>query len=97
MEESNQTNVCSFCVFSPCFVESHGERHMERARRCKLRRGNENKNVRFFLYRIIARESFGVLGNDNRVRLPRCMERCVKGVCPNEEGSIFIGCQERNS
>ena len=36
IEESIHTNVCSFCEVSPCFVERHGERHMERDRRCEL-------------------------------------------------------------
>ena len=96
IEESDQTNVCSFCGFSPCFLERHGERHMERARRCELRTGNENKNVRFHLHKLIIRDRFGVLGNGNRVSLPRCMERCIKGRHPNEDGSVFIGHQERN-
>ena len=78
MEESNQTNVCSFCGFSPCFIERHGERHMVRARRHKLLTGNENKNARFHLYMLIIRDRFGVLGNGKRVSLPRFIERHIK-------------------
>ena len=96
MEESNQTTVCSFCGFSTFFVERDGERCMEKALRHKLRTGNENKNVRFHLCRLITRGRFGALGDGNRVSLPRCMERHIKGRHPNEDGSVFIGCQERN-
>ena len=69
---------------------------MERDRRRKVRTGNENKSARLHLYRLITRERFGVLGNGNSVSLPRCMKRHIKGRCPNEDGSVFIGCQERN-
>ena len=96
MKESNHTNVCSFCWFSPCFIERYGERFMERYHRHKLRRDNENKNVRFHLHRIITRDRFGVLSNGNRVILPLFMEQHVKVRCPNEDGSIFIGHHERN-
>ena len=69
---------------------------MKRAHLCKLRTGNENKSVRFHLCRLITRECFCVLGNGNRVRLPRCMERYIKGMHPNEDGSVFDGHKEMN-
>ena len=75
MEESNQTTVCSFCGFSPRFVERDVEQHMEKARRHKLRKGNGNKNVMHHLHRLITRDRFGVVGNGNRVSFPRFMER----------------------
>ena len=37
------------------------------------------------------------IGNGDRARLPRCMERCIKVMLLNEEGLVFGGFQERNS
>ena len=97
MEESIETNICSFCEVSHCFVQRHRDRHMAIACRCKLRAGNENRRVRYYMCRRIARDRFGVLGNGNRVRVPRCMELHIKRMCPNEDGSSFVGYQDRNN
>ena len=89
LEESIQTNVCSFCEVSHCFVERHAERHMEKSRRHKLRTGNENKCVRCYLDMFIIRDRFGALGKGNRVRLPHIIERYIKRMCPNEDSSYL--------
>ena len=87
--------ICSNCGVDSCFVQMYGQRYMDRARRYKLRTGNDNKRTRF-LYRLITRERLGVLGRGFRVRLPKCIELWVKRMFPNEDNSPFVGFRESN-
>lgn len=75
----------------PCVVHRDGEFYYDKAEAYKLRTGSTNRQVRFYLYRLFVRRTYGVLGRGHRVRLPRCYEQYVKIMYPNTDGSDFVG------
>ena len=81
---------CSGCGYTPCA----GHRLCSIGIDYKAHTGNHNKAVRFQLYKMHIRETYGVLGRGQRIPLPHCVDAMIKEKFPNEDGSACVGFKE---
>lgn len=86
------TLLCPFCVCIPCLascLDNGTEVHslMEEL----AADGRSNREIRFSVYRKVARDLYGVLGSGIRVKLPNCIIDTVQNKYPNENGEEYVG------
>ena len=92
-DDVEDSDICSECGFEPCvFFELEEmlvaikQSHMDE---------KTNNQIRFIMYRESITHIFGRgLGEGNRKRVPKCVERKIKAMCPSAK---YKGFQEAKS
>jgi hypothetical protein len=81
---------CRFCERNPCLVD------VVYAEMMYIAEGMEddvddNKEIRYALYRFVSRKLFGRLGPGNRKGIPHCIMMEIHDAYPNSRGTKYVG------
>ena len=83
---------CPKCRKDPCRYKDNRVM-MDRTGQGFAEEGLTNRQVRYRLYRAMARVFGGEPVSGKRVELPACVESYIKSCYPNEDGEEYVGFQ----
>ena len=90
--EEEDDKICFHCGSNPCEAPSLWADHLKVKTDDMADWKMSNKQMRFFCYREYVRHTYGVVGRNNRIKVPTCLESIIRKQFPcgsNEEYTGF--------
>ena len=79
--------MCSSCGETPCVASNY----IQIAQDYKSNHAKDNKSIHYFAYQKYIRDTYGILGKGQCVKLPHCVESALKSSFPNKDEALFVG------
>ena len=87
-EEAKETDYCSICESDPCIISELDDMLNEIL--IEYRDTKTNREIRYCMYTDSIRYIHGYLGKGNRKKVPKCLEKRIHSLAPDEEYTGFI-------
>ena len=92
-ETVDASDYCGFCECDPCIITELDD--MLNAILMEYRDSKSNREIRYCMYTDSIRYIHGYLGKGNRRQVPKCLEKKIHSLAPDEEYTGFIPSQEQ--